>query len=38
VLLSLSLTWQAHFTLDLLTEQEVAQLMDYIESHPDALS
>ena len=28
----------SHFTLDLLTEQEVAQLMDYIESHPDALS
>jgi hypothetical protein len=28
----------SHFALDLLTEQEVAQLMDYIESHPDALS
>jgi hypothetical protein len=28
----------SHFALDLLTEKEVAELMDYIESHPDALS
>jgi hypothetical protein len=27
----------SHFALDLLTEQQVAELMDYIESHPDAL-
>jgi hypothetical protein len=26
-----------HFALDLLTEQQVAELMDYIESHPEAL-
>ena len=28
----------SHFALDLLTEQQVAELMDYIESHPDSLS
>ena len=28
----------SHFVLDLLTEQQVAELMDYIESHPDALN
>jgi hypothetical protein len=28
----------SHFALNLLTEQQVAELMDYIESHPDALS
>jgi hypothetical protein len=27
-----------HFALNLLTEQQVAELMDYIESHPEALS
>jgi hypothetical protein len=27
----------SHFALDLLTEQQVAELMDYIESHPDVL-
>ena len=27
----------APFALGLLTEQQVAELMDYIESHPDAL-
>ena len=27
----------SHFVLDLITEQQVAELMDYIESHPDAL-
>jgi hypothetical protein len=27
----------SHFALDLLTEQQVAELMDYIESHPEAL-
>jgi hypothetical protein len=27
----------SYFALDLLTEQQVAELMDYIESHPDAL-
>ena len=27
----------SHFALDLLTEQQVAELMDYIESYPDAL-
>jgi hypothetical protein len=28
----------SHFALDLLTEEQVAELMDYIESHPEALS
>ena len=28
----------SHFALDLLNEQQVAELMDFIESHPDALS
>jgi hypothetical protein len=28
----------SHFALDLLTEDQVAELMDYIESHPEALS
>ena len=28
----------SHFALDLLTEPQVVELMDYIESHPDALS
>jgi len=27
----------SHFALNLLTEQQVAELMDYIESHPQAL-
>ena len=27
----------SHFALNLLTEQQVAGLMDYIESHPEAL-
>lgn len=27
----------SHFALGLLTEPQVAELMDYIESHPDAL-
>ena len=27
----------SHFALDLLTEQQVAELMDYIESHPETL-
>jgi hypothetical protein len=28
----------SHFALNLLTEQQVAELMDYIESHPEALN
>ncbi len=28
----------SHFALNLLTEQEVVELMDYIESHPEALN
>ena len=28
----------SHFALNLITEQQVAELMDYIESHPDALT
>jgi hypothetical protein len=28
----------SHFALNLLTEQQVAELMDYIESHPETLS
>jgi len=28
----------SHFALNLLTEQQVAELMDYIEKHPEALS
>jgi hypothetical protein len=28
----------SHFALNLLTKQQVAELMDYIESHPEALS
>ena len=28
----------SHFALNLLTEQQVGQLMDYIENHPEALS
>jgi len=28
----------SHFALNLLTEQQVAELLDYIESHPEALS
>lgn len=28
----------SHFALDLLNEHQVAELMDFIESHPDALS
>ena len=28
----------SHFVLNLLTEQQVAELMDFIESHPEALS
>jgi hypothetical protein len=27
----------SHFALNLITEQQVAELMDYIESHPEAL-
>jgi hypothetical protein len=27
----------SHFALDLLNEQQIAELMDYIESHPDQL-
>jgi hypothetical protein len=27
----------SHFALNLLTEEQVAELMDYIESHPEAL-
>ena len=27
----------SHFALNLLTEQQVAELMDYIESHPETL-
>jgi hypothetical protein len=27
----------SHFALDLLTEEQVAELMDYIESHPETL-
>jgi hypothetical protein len=28
----------SHFALNLLTEQQVTELMDYIESHPEALN
>ena len=28
----------SHFALNLLAEQQVAELMDYIESHPEAMS
>jgi hypothetical protein len=28
----------SHFALNLLTERQVAELMDYIENHPEALS
>jgi len=28
----------SHFAPKLLTEQQVGELMDYIESHPDALT
>lgn len=28
----------SHFALNLLTEQQVGELMDYIENHPEALS
>jgi hypothetical protein len=28
----------SHFALNLLTERQVAELMDYIESHPEALN
>jgi hypothetical protein len=28
----------SHFALDLLTEEQVAELMDYIESHPETLA
>ena len=28
----------SHFALNLLTERQVAKLMDYIETHPDALN
>ena len=28
----------SHFALNLVTEQQVAELMDYIESHPEALN
>jgi len=28
----------SHFALNLLTEQQVAELMDYIESHPETLN
>ena len=27
----------SHFALNLLTEQQVGELMDYIENHPEAL-